>query len=1281
MSNRNPAAILYTTDGDPAGTSADPLRVDPTGTTTQPVSGTVTANAGTNLNTSALALESGGNLATVAGAVKAEDAASASGHTGIPALAIQQATPADTAGTDGDYAMLQMSAGRVWTSATIDSALPAGSNAIGKLAANNGVDIGDVTINNAAGGSAVNIQDGGNSITVDGTVSVSGTVATSIAAGATTIAKAEDAASADADVGVPAMAVRKASPANTSGTDGDYEMLQMSAGRLWTSSTIDAALPAGTNAIGKLAANDGVDIGDVTINNGSGGSAVNIQDGGNSITVDGSVTANIGTTNGLALDASITAQSLVDNAGFTDGTTRVQPAGFIFDEVAGTALTENDAAAARIDSKRAQIGVIEDATTRGQRASVSAAGALKVDGSAVTQPVSGTITANIGTSGSLALDATLAKLTVAQGASLGSNTQALAGGSVTTAAPSYTTGQVSPLSLTTAGSLRVDIGASTVSVGAGATSIGKAEDVASADADVGVPAMAIRKASPANTSGTDGDYEMLQMSAGRLWTSATIDAALPAGTNAIGKLAANDGVDIGDVTINNAAGGSAVNIQDGGNSITVDGTVTANIGTTNGLALDATLSAQSLVDNAAFTDGTSRVQPAGFIFDEVAGTALTENDVAAARVNSNRAQIGVIEDGATRARYATVTASNALKVDGSAVTQPVSGTITANIGTSGSLALDATLAKLTVAQGASLGSNTQALMGGSVTTAAPTYSTGQISPLSLTTGGALRVDMGSSSFTADTELPAAATIAADGVAPTVPGIAAYGFVKTPGANTWDRAASVVNATNSTGTGIAAAGLVAQFDDTTPTAITENQFGNVRMSANRNLYGTIRDAAGNERGANVNASNQLSVSVDNTVTVAAHNVTNAGTFAVQATVAAAATNIAKAEDAASADADVGVPAMAVRKATPANTSGTDGDYEMLQMSAGRLWTSSTIDNAAGASAVNIQDGGNSITVDGSVTATIAAGATSIGKAEDVAFANADVGVPAMAIRRATPANESGTDGDYEMLQMSAGRLWTSTTIDAALPAGTNAIGKLAANSGVDIGDVDVLSVVPGTGATNLGKAEDAAHTTGDTGVMALGVRSDAGASGNPTALATTTGDYIPLATDANNRLYTNVAGDIAHDSADSTSAPVKIGGQARTTNPTAVADADRVNAIFDKVGRMAVVLGQVRELVTHQHTQIVNSTTETTILTAGASGVFHDLTSLILTNASSTACTVTIKDATTGTTRMVLALAANGGAVINFPRPVVQAVAASNWTATLSVNTVTVNIFAQAEKNV
>jgi hypothetical protein len=94
----------------------------------------------------------------------------------------------------------------------------------------------------------------------------------------------------------------------------------------------------------------------------------------------------------------------------------------------------------------------------------------------------------------------------------------------------------------------------------------------------------------------------------------------------------------------------------------------------------ATQESQILADNAGFTDGTTKVFAAGYIYDEVAGTALTENDVAAPRININRAVVSAIEDGATRARYATVTASNALKVDGSAATQPVSGTvsITAN---------------------------------------------------------------------------------------------------------------------------------------------------------------------------------------------------------------------------------------------------------------------------------------------------------------------------------------------------------------------------------------------------------------------------------------------------------------------------------------------------------------------------------------------------------------------------------------------------------------------------
>ncbi len=112
-------------------------------------------------------------------------------------------------------------------------------------------------------------------------------------------------------------------------------------------------------------------------------------------------------------------------------------------------------------------------------AKVSAAGLVSVDGSAVTQPVSGTVavtqstspwvvsgtvTANAGTNlntSLLALDATAAKLNVAQAGAIGSNTGPMVQGSVTTAAPTYTTATINPLSLTTAGALRTDASAST----------------------------------------------------------------------------------------------------------------------------------------------------------------------------------------------------------------------------------------------------------------------------------------------------------------------------------------------------------------------------------------------------------------------------------------------------------------------------------------------------------------------------------------------------------------------------------------------------------------------------------------------------------------------------------------------------------------------------------------------------------------------------------------------------------------------------------------------------
>lgn len=75
----------------------------------------------------------------------------------------------------------------------------------------------------------------------------------------------------------------------------------------------------------------------------------------------------------------------------------------------------------------------------------------------------------------------------------------------------------------------------------------------------------------------------------------------------------------------------------------------------------------------------------------------------------------------------------------------------------------------------------------------------------------------------------------------------------------------------------------------------------------------------------------------------------------------------------------------------------------------------------------------------------------------------------------------------------------------IQTGTNSIGKIS-----DI----TTSVVPGTAATNLGKAEDAAHTSGDTGVFMLGV-ANAGAS---TAFSGTDGDYTPIGVDTDGSVH-------------------------------------------------------------------------------------------------------------------------------------------------------------------
>jgi hypothetical protein len=391
-------------------------------------------------------------------------------------------------------------------------------------------------------------------------------------------------------------------------------------------------------------------------------------------------------------------------------------------------------------------------------------------------------------------------------------------------------------------------------------------------------------------------------------------------------------------------------------------------------------------------------------------------------------------------------------------------------------------------------------------------------------------------------------------------------------------------------------------ESSPTSVTDGDLGTVGITSGRRLKTSATiDAAlpagtnnigdvdvlssalpsGAATSANQTNGTQLTQIVDaggDAVTV------TGGKLDVNATISGGSGGTSSIDDAAfTAASDSGTPMMGFASADTVDS----GDVGVLAMDTSRnlkviAQSNSgvdigdvTINNPAGASAVNIQDGGNTITVDyattGSGTATGAlrvelptngtgtvglnAGTNAIGKL--AANSGVDIGdVDILSIAAGdnnignvdivtVPADPFGANADAAATAGGTGsiqaklRNLTSTndaiktaveTLDnaisgsemqvdvvAALPAGTNAIGKLAANTGVDIGDVDVTSVVPGTGASNLGKAEDAGHTTGDVGVMALGVRTDAQA-----ALATTTADYIPMTTDSVGAQYVTLS---------------------------------------------------------------------------------------------------------------------------------------------------------------
>lgn len=311
----------------------------------------------------------------------------------------------------------------------------------------------------------------------------------------------------------------RASPVPVSGTVSVNEPVSVddNGGSLTVDNTVLSVVGGGTEATAQR----------VTIANDSTG-VVSVDDNGGSLTVDGTVAVTDG------------GGSITVDGPLTDAQLR--------------------AAAVPVSlSSDIEIGAVELKNgTDDTRATVTAANALKVDGSAVTQPISGTVTVN-------------------EPVSVDDN-----GGSLTVDGP-----------LT--------------------------------DAEL--------RATPVPVSATNLDIRDLTFAADKVDASGTV---LGAGTNAIGKLAANSGVDIGDVDVT-----SLPSLPAGTNNIgDVDVLTlpalpagTNNIGDVDVASLPSDV---ALADDAAFTPATTKVIGAGFFADETSTDSVDEGDIGAARMTPDR---------------------------------------------------------------------------------------------------------------------------------------------------------------------------------------------------------------------------------------------------------------------------------------------------------------------------------------------------------------------------------------------------------------------------------------------------------------------------------------------------------------------------------------------------------------------------------------------------------------------------------------------------------------------
>lgn len=174
----------------------------------------------------------------------------------------------------------------------------------------------------------------------------------------------------------------------------------------------------------------------------------------------------------------------------------------------------------------------------------------------------------------------------------------------------------------------------------------------------------------------------------------------------------------------------------------------------------------------------------------------------------------------------------------------------------------------------------------------------------------------------------------------------------------------------------------------------------------------------------------------------------------------------------------------------------------------------------------------------------------------------------------------------------------------------------------------VSIVGSTGTSDTNLIEIAGETLGanfyDQALQAIQESIVANSAIEyDTGVVTTKTQRTVLATDVALPAGTNVLGgffgNVASDAADS-GAPVKIGFQARTSDITAVANADRVDGVADKIGRQIHLPFAIPENALSGNTGDITDTTSTQVIAAQAGSNRIYVTDITVSNMSASVAT-------------------------------------------------------------